>query len=241
MKISEMHGAERPREKALARGVGALSDGELISIFIRIGRVGESAVDLAQALLSSAGGSLGGVASMGVADLMRVPGIGEAKAVQVAAAFELGRRFVAESFRYEKTPLTSSKQLYFMMLPLLKGLGHEECWVVFLNKALFLLGRERISEGGIDFTSMDVREVLKAALDWKASGVVLVHNHPSGNPRPGRADISETERLRAALSTCDISLLDHVIVADDSFYSFADDALHEIPRGQVIPPCACGR
>lgn len=227
MKICEMTAGERPREKILERGPSSMSDGELIALLLRNGTRECSVVELARGLLSMAGGTLCGVSAMSCAELCSVKGMGRNKAAVLMAAFELGRRFVAEASRFEKRPLTSPRSVYEMMLPLLKGLTHEECWAVFLNASGYVIGKEKIGVGGLNETVMDNKIIVKAALLRSARSLVLVHNHPGGNPRPSRADISLTARLKAACSQFDISLFDHVVVSDDSFFSFADDRVYK--------------
>lgn len=216
---------ERPREKMLEKGAASLSNAELLAIMIRTGTGRMNVVDVARTLLQSAEGRLNVIADMPLEKLCSISGIGRSKAVTIAAAFELGRRSAAESIVQEKTPVSSPKQVFRMMLPFMRGLSHEECWVLFLNRANYLIGKERMSVGGMDATVIDVKAVLRRALDRKASAVILVHNHPSGNALPGHADIRQTGILKKALQTCEIQLVDHVVIAEDSWYSFADEQL----------------
>ena len=136
---------------------------------------------------------------------------------------ELGKRFVYEKDNTRKVPVTEAMQIYRLMLPLLKGLVHEECWVVFLNRANYILGQEMVSSGGMSSTVLDVKMILRRALEKKAHGIILVHNHPSGNPYPGSSDIRQTENLKKAAETFDISLVDHIVIAGNRYYSFADE------------------
>lgn len=227
MKIKEMCEKERPREKLLRRGAETLSDGELLAIFVQSGTEGRSAIDVAQHLLCESGGSLAAMAGMGRKRLTSVSGIGDGRAAALMAAFELGRRYMAEEFRFEKESFVSARQVYTHILPSLKGLTHEECWALFLNRHNYLICSERMSTGALDATLIDVRSIVRRALDHQASSVILVHNHPSGCPVPGGADKRETERLREALNTCGLSLADHVVVSDDSYFSFADGHVSE--------------
>ena len=227
MKIREMTAGERPREKMLERGPASMSDGELIALLLRNGTRECSVVELARGLLSIAGGSLCGVSALSCEELCAVKGVGRDKAAVLMAAFELGRRFVAETSRYEKRPLTSPRSVYEMMLPLLKGLTHEECWAVFLNTSGYVIGKEKIGVGGLNETVMDNRIIVKEALMRSARSLVLVHNHPGGNPRPSHADIALTSRLKTACAQFDIVLFDHVVISDDSFFSFADDRVYK--------------
>ena len=209
----------------LDKGPSALSNAELLAIMIRTGTGKMNAVDVARTLLQKADGRLNEVADMSVEKLCSVCGIGPSKAVAISAAFELGRRCALEMTVREKVAVSSPKTVFRMMLPLLKGLDHEECWVMFLNRANYVLGKERMSVGGLESTVMDVKAILRRALDRKAAGVILVHNHPSGSALPGQADIRQTGILKKALQTCEISLIDHVVIAEDSWYSFADERL----------------
>lgn len=225
MKMKELCLDDRPREKMLDKGPSALSNAELLAIMIRTGTGKMNAVDVARTLLQKADWRLNEVADMSVEKLCSVCGIGPSKAVSISAAFELGRRCALEMTVREKVAVSSPKTVFRMMLPLLKGLNHEECWVMFLNRANYVLGKERMSVGGLESTVMDVKAILRRALDRKAAGVILVHNHPSGSALPGQADIRQTGILKKALQTCEISLIDHVVIAEDNWYSFADERL----------------
>ena len=225
MKMKELCLDDRPREKMLDKGPSALSNAELLAIMIRTGTGKMNAADVARTLLQKAGGRLNEVADMPMEKLCSVSGIGKSKAVTIAAAFELGRRCALELAIQEKVAVSSPKTVFRMMLPLLKGLDHEECWAIFLNRANYVLGKERMSVGSLESTVMDVKAILRRALERKATGVILVHNHPSGSALPGQADIRQTGILKKALQTCEISLIDHVVIAEDSWYSFADEQL----------------
>ena len=225
MRLKELCLDDRPREKMVEKGPAALSNAELLAIMIRTGTGKMNVVEVARALLHSAEGRLNAIADMSLDKLCSVSGIGPGKAVTIAAAFELGRRSAAELIIAERISVSSPKVVFRMMLPLLRGLDHEECWIIFLNRANYVLGKERMSVGGLESTVVDVKSILRRALEKKASGVILVHNHPSGSAMPGQADIRQTGLLKKALQTCEIQLLDHVIVAEDSWYSFADEQL----------------
>lgn len=225
MKLKELCIDDRPREKMLEKGPSSLSNAELLAIMIRTGTGKMNVVDVARTLLHTAEGRLNAIADMPVEKLCSISGIGRSKAVTIAAAFELGRRSAAEKIVQDRVPVTSPKDVFRMMLPFMRGLDHEECWAVFLNRANYVLGKDRMSVGGMDSTTMDVKAVLRRALDRKASGVILVHNHPSGSALPGQADIRQTALLRKALQTCEIQLVDHVVIAEDNWYSFADEQL----------------
>ena len=225
MKLKDLCLDDRPREKMQEKGPSALSNAELLAIMIRTGTGKMNVVDVARTLLSVAEGRLNGIADMPLEKLCSVSGIGRSKALTIAAAFELGRRCALEAVVREKVAVSSPKNVFRMMLPLLRGLDHEECWAIFLNRANYVLGKERMSVGGLESTVVDVKAILRRALDRKATGVILVHNHPSGSALPGQADIRQTSLLKKALQTCEISLLDHVVIAEDSWYSFADEQL----------------
>lgn len=225
MRLKDLCLDDRPREKMVEKGSAALSNAELLAIMIRTGTGRMNAVEVARALLAQAEGRLNSIADMSMEKLCSVDGIGPSKAVTIAAAFELGKRCAMELSVPEKVSVSSPKVVFRMMLPLLRGLDHEECWAIFLNRANFVLGKERMSVGGLESTVVDVKAILRRALERKASGVILVHNHPSGSAMPGQADIKQTGVLKKALQTCEIHLIDHVVIAEDSWYSFADERL----------------
>lgn len=225
MKIKELCMDERPREKMLEKGAESLSNTDLLAILLRTGTGKMNAIDVAREVLKSGNGKLNLISAMPVRKLCRISGIGPGKAVTIAAAFELGRRCFGESIIDSRTPVSSPRTVFRMMLPHMRGLDHEECWVLYLNRAHYMISKERISSGGMDSTTLDSRMIVRKALEMKASGIIISHNHPSGSAMPGNADIQATRQLEKALKTCDISLLDHVIVAEDSYYSFADEEL----------------
>ena len=227
MKIKELTEGERPRERMMEYGAESLGTGELLAILLRSGTRGESAVDLAQRMLAMAEGSLVQLSRIPVDRLRAQRGLGGTKVLPVIAALELGRRFMAEESRQEKIPVIAPAQVYIMMKPELKGLETEECWVIYLNAAKYVISKECVSSGGLNATIMDCKMIVASALDRKAQALVLVHNHPSGNPRPGSEDIRQTAALRAALKPFSIELLDHVVFSDDSYYSFADETVYK--------------
>lgn len=216
---------EKPRERMLAKGAGALSDTELLAILLRTGRNGKNVIDMARELLLSGNGTLAGIADMSIERLKAISGIGPSKAVTIAAAFELGRRASLKAALDSSGALSSPQKVFNIMQPITRDLDHEECWALFLNKANRLIAKEMISSGGLDSTIIDNRMIIRKAIDKKAAAVILVHNHPSGSALPSRADIAQTQALNRALKTCDLSLLDHVIIARDSYYSFADERM----------------
>ena len=226
MRIKDISESERPREKLLSLGASVLSNGELLAILLRTGTRTDSALDVAQKLLASAGGTLSGLFCLSREKICSIPGIKKEKAASLVAAMELGRRFVSEEAAGQSRPLVGPRMVYDEMLPRLKAVDHEECWLVLLNASHYRTGRERISVGGMDSTVLDVRKVVKLALDRNAPAVILVHNHPGSSPHPSHADIRRTQDLSKALKAFDIDLLDHVIVSDGSFFSFADDKLY---------------
>ena len=229
MKISEISLSERPREKLLARGPATLGTAELLAILLRTGTPRANVLDIAHQLLSAADGSLLKLSALPRDALCAIPGIKKDKATTILAAFELGRRFLDEASWLPKEPVTTPERVYKIMIPLLKGLDHEECWVLFLNKAQRLIARERMTRGGSDATTIDVKDILRKSLDHGARGIVLIHNHPSDNPLPGQADIAMTKALQKAARSMDLFLLDHVIVCDSCYYSFTDDRMCTTP------------
>lgn len=225
MKMKELCQDERPREKLIEKGAGALSNAELLAIMLRTGSGKSNAIDLAREMLVGAGGTLNSVSAMPLERLCGFNGIGPGKAATVIAAFELGRRAFTEQNAASDRTVSNPKEVFRMMIPHMKALDHEECWAVFLNRANILIGKEMMSSGGLEVTVVDSKTIVRRAIEKKASGLILVHNHPSGNARPGSADIRQTDILRKALATCEISLIDHVIIASDCYYSFADEEL----------------
>ena len=228
MKIKDLSAAERPREKMLSRGAGSLSDGELLAVLLRSGSRDASALDLARQLLGLADGRLSTLFNLPQERMLSLPGVGPGKAASVIAAFELGRRFLQEESSVIKSPILTARRVHELMLPRLKGLQHEECWVLFLNDHQYLVGKVRLSTGGGSSTTIDIRQIIRMALDKAASALILVHNHPSGNPTPGPTDIRQTEALRKGVAAVGLTLLDHVVVADDCCFSFSDDRMYRI-------------
>lgn len=225
MKIMELGIDERPVERLLEKGADALSNVEILAVLLRSGTTGLNAMDVARLALSHAEGSLVKLSSMSADKLREIPGIGPKKAASLSASFELARRFALEGTGVEKKAMTGPEMVYRTMLPRLKGLPHEECWVIYLNRANYIIGKEMMTRGGFSSTTIDVRMFVLKAMEKKACGIIVVHNHPSGNPRPGDADISQTKLLKDALSPMGIDLLDHIIVCDDCYFSFADERI----------------
>ena len=223
MKIKDLCAEERPREKMLARGADALTNAELLAILLRTGTKGRNVVDVARELLKSCEERLGEMASLPVERLRKVEGVGTGKAVAIIAAFELGRRWAHEGGMEFAARLDSPAKVYRIMVPLMRNLDHEECWALFLNRSNGLIGKEKMTYGGQDFTLFDKRVIVRRALERKATALILVHNHPSGNPFPSVEDINQTKELHRALVSCGLQLLDHVIVAGSGYYSFSDE------------------
>ncbi|MBR0300087.1 MAG: DNA repair protein RadC [Bacteroidales bacterium] len=231
MRLKDLPAAERPREKMLELGPGGLSNGELLAILLRIGAKGETALDQARRLLAAAGGTLSGLFALSGKGATAFKGIGPYKAASVMAALELGRRFLAEKPAFERMPLSCGRAVAEYMLPRLKGIDHEELWIIYLNIGNLPLDCEKMTSGGWSSTSLDVKQIARAALERGASSLILVHNHPSGDPNPSRADISGTNSLRRALSAFTLQLLDHVVISDGSFYSFEEGVVRDFSPG----------
>nr|WP_315143736.1 DNA repair protein RadC [uncultured Flavobacterium sp.] len=215
---------DKPREKMMLKGKSALSDAELVAILIGSGSRNESAVALSKRILASVNNNLSSLGKQSLAQLMEFKGIGEAKAITIAAALELGRRRKEEN-PLELVKVTSSKVMYQEMYPIIGELGHEEFWVVYLNNANKIIFKAQLSKGGITGTIVDVRLVFKIALEQNAVAIVLAHNHPSGKLQASEADIQVTKRIKNAGLQLDIPVLDHIIVTEHSYFSFADEGI----------------
>ena len=224
MKIKELHASERPRERMLSQGAEALGNGELLAIILRNGNRDESAIDLSMKLILMCDGHLSELFNISPSRMMSIPGIGPCKAASVLAAFELGKRFLREESAVLRKPIVNGRMVYDHMLPYLKGLGHEECWLMLLNDSNYIIGKRKLTTGGGSSTVIDPSQAVRYALEKGATGMILIHNHPAGNPNPSKADINMTDRLRKAAGACGIALHDHVIVCDDSFFSFEEGA-----------------
>jgi DNA repair protein RadC len=224
IKITSWAPSDRPREKLIDKGASALSDAELLAILIASGTKEKSAVDLGRELLSLAGNNLNSLGRLDLAELKSLHGIGEAKAVTITAALELGRRRkLAES--PENGQIKSSADVFNIFHPLLSDLSHEEFWILFLNRSNKPINRMKVSQGGVSGTVTDVRIIMKKAVEHLASGLVVCHNHPSGNNNPSESDIQITQKIREAGAMLDVQLLDHIIIAGTAYYSFADNGL----------------
>lgn len=213
---------DRPREKLLAKGAEVLSNSELLAILLNNGSKNKSAVELAKEILKLGHDNLNELGKLSLNDFMQVKGIGEAKSITIAAALELGRRRHA-SAALEKTIVKSSRDIAQYLQTSLKDYSYEVFAVIFLNQANKINHFEIISKGGITGTVADPRVILKKALEAGATSIVLCHNHPSGNLQPSRADEALTKKIKEAAAYFDIKIIDHIIVSEDGFYSFADE------------------
>jgi len=212
---------DRPREKLIEKGAQSLSNAELLAIILGSGSKDESAVDLAKRILNFAHNSLSDIGRLGIEDLMQFKGVGEAKAVALCSAFEVARRRKEEIV--DKVRITSAKDVYSLISPFVSDLNHEEFWVLYLNRANIVLRKEKVSSGGISGTVVDQKMILKKALLNLSSSIILVHNHPSGNLKPSLADKKVTQKMKSACEMLEINLLDHLIIAGNAYYSFADE------------------
>ena len=215
---------DRPREKLLQKGKTALSNAELVAILIGSGSRNESAVSLSQRILSSVENNLNELGRLEISQLMKFKGIGEAKAITIAAALEMGRRRRSED-ALERKKITSSASVFEMLQPVLGELPHEEFWILYLNNSNKVMQMNQQSKGGITGTLVDVRLVLKRALEVGAVALILAHNHPSGTLRPSQADKDLTKKLKTASESLDIKVLDHLIITEKAYFSFADEGL----------------
>lgn len=215
---------DRPREKLLNQGRTALSNAELIAILIGSGTPETSAVDLSKTILSSVQDQLHELGKLPIQELTQFKGIGEAKAITIVAALELGRRRKnAEVLKRSK--ITSSQDVFNVMYARLSDLPHEEFWVLLLNRANKVIKTQRISSGGVSGTVADAKLIFNSAIAHLASSIILCHNHPSGNLKPSNADVQLTKKLKAGGEMLDISVLDHLIIGDESYFSFADEGM----------------
>ena len=222
--IKSLASDDRPREKMILKGRSTLSDAELVAILINNGTRTDSALVLAQKLLQTANNDLQELTRFSLSDLKKIKGIGDAKAVTILAALELGRR--RQRFQKSKTArITSSSDVYQLMKPVLSDLAHEEFYTVHMNRANEVISMRQISVGGTSGTIADGKVIFKQALDEKASALILVHNHPSGQQKPSASDISLTEKLVKFGKFIDLPVLDHLIFCDNGYFSFADDGL----------------
>jgi DNA repair protein RadC len=222
--IKQWSDDDKPREKMVLKGCSVLSDAELIAILIGSGSRNESAVALSKRILASVNNNLNALGKLSIKQLMRFKGIGEAKAVTIAAALEIGRRRRGEEAQ-KIIKISSSRDAFELLQPSMGELRHEEFWIVYLNNANTILHTLQLSKGGMTGTLVDVRIVLKQALELGAVGLILAHNHPSGTLKPSKEDTSVTNKLKAAAATLDVKVLDHLIITQNDYYSFADEGL----------------
>jgi DNA repair protein RadC len=215
---------DRPREKLVTKGRQSLSDAELLAILLASGNRNETAVQLAQRILKENKNSINELAKLQLNDLKKFKGVGEAKAVTIAAALEIGRRRTDETVE-EKIKITSSKLAYNILKSKLSDLPHEEFWVLYMTRSNTIIKAECVSKGGVSGTVVDVRLILKPAIECLASSIILAHNHPSGNLKPSQEDIYLTKKIKEASKLVDINLQDHLIIGDQAYLSFADEGI----------------
>jgi DNA repair protein RadC len=215
---------DKPREKLMLKGKAVLSDAELIAILIGSGSRNESAVDLSKRILASVDHNLNALGKLSLKQVMGFKGIGEAKAVTIAAALELGRRRRAEE-AIELSKITSSKAVFDLMHPIIGELIHEEFWVLYLNNSNKVIYKAQLSKGGITGTIVDIRLLFKTALEHNATSVILTHNHPSGKLQASDADLAITKKLKFAGEQLDVKVLDHLIITENGYLSFQDEGI----------------
>ncbi len=215
---------DRPREKMLLKGTTALSDAELVAILIGSGTPKLSAVELSKKILLLGNNNLNELAKLSIKDLTKIKGIGEAKAITIVAALELGRRR-KEKDPEEKPKITTSKDAFDLLKGDMMDLPTEEFWVLLMNRAHRVIKKKRVSEGGVAGTVADPKVIFKMALEELACGIIVAHNHPSGNLQASQSDIDLTKKLKEAGKLMEIQLLDHLIIADQKYLSFADEGL----------------
>ncbi|MGB1307672.1 MAG: RadC family protein [Oceanihabitans sp.] len=216
--------SDQPREKLRNKGKAVLSDAELVAILIGSGNKNESALALCKRILASVDNNLNQLGKLTIKQLMEFKGIGEAKAISITAALELGRRRRAEDALTNKK-ITASVTVFELMQPIIGELPHEEFWILYLNNSNKIIQKNLLSKGGITGTMVDVRLVLKNALEVGAVGLILAHNHPSGALKPSQADKNITQKLKIAANSIDIKVLDHLIITENAYFSFADQAI----------------
>jgi DNA repair protein RadC len=224
LKITDWAVEDRPREKLIQNGTSGLSDAELLGILINSGTKDKSAIDLGRELLASVNNNLNALGKLTIADLTTIHGIGNARAVTIAAALELGRRRKLAEIP-DAVQIKCSKDVADIFQPILSDLLHEEFWILFLNRSNRVINRMKLSQGGISGTVTDVRIVMKKAIEYLASGIIVCHNHPSGNLNPSDSDTTITQKIKEAGNLLDIQLLDHLIISDKDYYSFADNGM----------------
>ena len=224
MTIKNWEDTDKPREKMMAQGKTALSNAELLAILLGSGSADESAVELSRRILASVNNSLTTLGKQSLQQLQAFKGIGQAKAITILAATEMGRRRAAETPELQPK-IEVAHNVFTLMQPLIGELPHEEFWVLYLNSTNRVIHKARLFSGGITHTTVDVRLLFKTALEQGAIALILVHNHPSGNTTPSKEDIELTQRVKTAGDMLDIKLLDHVIVTEKEYLSLLDERL----------------
>lgn len=224
MNIKSLAEEERPREKLLLRGKQSLSDAELLAIILGSGSKSESSITLAQRILSSVNHNWNELAKLTIRDLCKFNGVGKVKAIEIITSLEIGRRkSLQQALKKEK--ISSSKDAYNILQPIIGDLMIEEFWVIYLSRSNKILSKEKISQGGITGTMVDNRLIFKHAIELNAVSLIISHNHPSGNIQPSNSDIQITHEIKKAGNLLNITLIDHLIVTQTSFFSFADENL----------------
>jgi DNA repair protein RadC len=222
LNIKQLAYDDRPREKALKQGISALSDAELIAILLRTGHAEETAIQVAQKILIDAKNNLNMLGKLSIKDLMKCKGVAQVKAITIAAAMELGRRR-SDVEPVKRDVIQSSNDAFCLFYPFLCDLDHEQLWVALTNNAAKVVEKKMISKGGVDNTAVDLLTILKLAINTTCHGIILCHNHPSGSIKPSAHDDVLTSRLKQAAKLLDIELLDHIIISDKYYYSYADE------------------
>ncbi|WP_294238513.1 DNA repair protein RadC [Chryseobacterium endophyticum] len=224
MSIKFLAEDDRPREKFLLKGINSLSDAELLAIIIGSGNKDETAVELSQSILASAGNNWHQLSLLSIRDIMKFKGIGKVKAISIATALEIGRRRARQEISDLKI-ISNSNDAYLIFKNQMSDLRTEEFWAVFLNQRNKIIHITKLTEGGITQSIVDVRILFKTALDHFSTGIIVAHNHPSGNLKPSKEDIDITHKIKEAGKVLNIQLLDHLIITQDSYFSFSDDGL----------------
>jgi len=224
MSIKFLAEDDRPREKFLLKGRSSLSDSELLAIIMGSGNRDETAVELARRILTSVDNNWNQLSLLSIKDLMKFKGVGEVKAISITTALEIGRRRATQEIP-EKPVISSSRTAYQILKNYLSDLRTEEFWAIFLNQSNKVIHVSQLTQGGISQSIVDVRTLFKTALDHFSTGIIIAHNHPSGNLKPSREDIDVTQKIKEAGNTLNIQLLDHLIITQNSYFSFSDDGL----------------
>jgi len=224
MSIKYLAEDDRPREKLLLKGINSLSDSELLAIIMGSGNKDDTAVELAQKILASVDHNWHQLNSLSVKDLMKFKGIGEVKAITIVTALEIGKRRAAQEI-LKKTIIANSEDAYLILKNQLSGLHTEEFWAVYLNQSNKIVHIAKLTEGGINQSIVDVRILFRLALDYYSTGIIIAHNHPSGSLKPSREDVGITQKIKEAGGFFSIQLLDHLIITENSYFSFSDEGL----------------